>query len=82
MDGNFKVWIEEDEHTVRLVQEQPCTIPNCHCKGNSVVKSYNLLEHKKHKPLPKSGSLQERQLKWLLQKIKNPDYDITFPSSD
>jgi len=68
-DELWDVYIEEDEYVVRLVIDGPCEDEDCPCHGEGYVKQYQVIERKKYKEPPEPGSLEDRQMKWILGKV-------------
>ena len=78
----MNIRIEEDEYIVQLVEETKCTPPcivtGCMCTGDHLITTYTTIAVKKHKELPPIGSIEEKQLMWILRKIKGEDVGV-FP---
>jgi hypothetical protein len=77
--NKWEVRTEENEYVVMLVLEKPCNNPDCSCNGNGYTTEYEIVERKSFKKLPQKGSLEEKQLKWILSKIADEDNLGPFP---
>ena len=79
-DSLWDVRIEEDEYVIRLVIDRPCDKPECPCHDEGYETQYEIIARRKRQGSPKPGSLEDRQMKWILGKIAEQEGLGPFPT--